>query len=267
MLRSVCRDADQWSAPHAVPVSGVARPIEVKIASEHSEWEEAFRLVAANYQAIGAEPYNPCALRFTPYHALPDTVTFVAKEKGWVLATLSLVLDNVLLGLPAEALYSKEIVQLRHTGRRIAEVTGLAAARELGMAEFLPVLIVLARMLTNYSILKGADVLVITCRPSHGLVYRNLLGFKPFGPRRNNPAVQDYSTEGYLLDVPLLKDSAPAMYRQIVENQPPAEALLACRVPVPLVRYFAEKSSQADRQRIELVLEHDANGVHLRAWR
>jgi hypothetical protein len=256
MLRSLSRDADQRSAPRAVPVPGVARSIEVKIASEYSEWEEAFRLVSANYQAIGAEPYNPSALRFTPYHALPDSVTLVAREKGCVLATLSLVVDNTLLGLPADSIYSEEIARLRRAERRIVEVTSLAA-RELGMDEFLPVLLALVRLLANYAILKGAEVLVITCRPSHGQVYSRLLGFKLFGPRRNCPAVQNYSTEAYMLDVPLLRVSAPAMYRQIIENRPPPEALLACRIPVPLVRFFAEKSSQVDRERIEMVLNHD----------
>src|SRR6266851_6392264 len=83
-------------------VPGIARNVEVKIASERNEWEQAFALLAETYKARGYEAADSNALRFTPFHALPDTVTFVAKYQGNVIATLSLVLDNNLLGLPME---------------------------------------------------------------------------------------------------------------------------------------------------------------------
>src|SRR5215210_7168992 len=65
-----------------VMVPGVARDIEVGIASTASDWEAAFRLVRKNYVESGYEPESAKALRFTPYHALPDTRVFVAKHAG-----------------------------------------------------------------------------------------------------------------------------------------------------------------------------------------
>jgi hypothetical protein len=236
-------------APRAVPVPGVARPIVVKIASEMTEWEQAFRLVSANYQAIGAEPLNPGAIRFTPYHALPDTATFVALENHEVLATMTLVLDNTLLGLPAESLYPDEIEDLRRAGRCVVEVTSLAD-RDLSTREFIPVFVALARLMTHYAIAQGADALVITCRPRHGNFYRKLMGFQPFGPCRAYPAVQNYPTEANLLDVPLLRTSSPAMYERIIEDAPPPEALRSVRIPPRLVRLFANRSSLTNEEEI-----------------
>src|SRR6516164_7685911 len=104
--------------PQSVRVPGISRDIQVKRASEPDEWEQAYQMVAANYKARGYEAPSPKQVRFTPYHALPDTVTFVAKYQGRVVATLSMVLDNSLLGLPIEAVYPDEIAELRLQGRR-----------------------------------------------------------------------------------------------------------------------------------------------------
>jgi hypothetical protein len=246
-------------------VLGVDRPLVVKIASERLEWEQAFRLVSANYQAIGAEPPCPGAIRFTPYHALPDTATFVALEGREVLATMSLVLDNTLLGLPAESLYPEEIDGLRRAGRCVVEVTSLAD-RELSVREFIPVFVALARLMTHYAISQGADALVITCRPRHGSFYRKLMGFQPFGPCRAYPAVQNYPTEANLLDVPLLKTSSPAMYERIIEDAPPPAALRPTAIPPRLVRAFASRSCLTNEEEILDVVRAVECYGNLRRW-
>src|SRR4051794_25143846 len=64
-----------------IMVPGVGREIRVKIASGHDELDQAFRLLATNYRARGFESPSPKPFRFTPYHALPGTTTFVAKHE------------------------------------------------------------------------------------------------------------------------------------------------------------------------------------------
>src|SRR5207249_229755 len=91
----------------AVPCAG--RQVRVKIAGEREEFEQAFRLLAKRYKARGYDAPGPGEYRFTPYHALPGTVTFVAKEGDRVVATLSLVPDNESLGLPMESIYGEEV--------------------------------------------------------------------------------------------------------------------------------------------------------------
>ena len=119
-----------------VPISG--RSIVVGLARERVEFEQAFRLLAVNYQARGYDGPGPRPFRFTPFHVLPDTTTFVAKDVGKVVATLSLVPDTRLLGLPMESIFGPEVEALRREGRRTGEVTGLAD-RDLSPREFLPV--------------------------------------------------------------------------------------------------------------------------------
>jgi hypothetical protein len=153
-----------------VPVAGVSREICVKIATTRSEWEDAFRLVARTYRSRGYEPEDTHDLRFTPFHALPNTVTFVAKHGDEVVATLSLVLDNVLLGLPMEGLYGPEIAGLRGAGRRLVEVTSLAD-QNLSLREFTPVFLALMRVMSQYGIRQNADTWAITINPRHRLFY------------------------------------------------------------------------------------------------
>ena len=102
----------------AVPGAGSRREIVVKIASEPDEWEQAFQLVAANYQERGYETTTDKPYRFTPYHALPDTTIFVAKHEGRVVATFSLVPIT-----PSSACRWN-----RSTGRRLPTCVGRAAA-------------------------------------------------------------------------------------------------------------------------------------------
>ena len=54
-----------YPEPQAVPVPGVRSDITVKIASEPEEWEQAFQLVAANYQERGYDDGVGKPFRFT----------------------------------------------------------------------------------------------------------------------------------------------------------------------------------------------------------
>ena len=137
--------AAHGSAPPPITVSGIERTIEIKIASERGEREQAFRLVAASYRARGYEVDGTRPFRFTPYHALPGTVTFIAKHGDRVVATLSLVPDTALLGLPMESIYADEIGALRRERRRLTEVISLAE-EGLTIREFLRVFPAMIRL-------------------------------------------------------------------------------------------------------------------------
>src|SRR5262245_37530679 len=187
----------------AVPVAGLARHIEVQIASTPGEWEQAFQLVADKYQARGYAAPGAEDFRFTSYHALPETRTFVARHGREVVATLSLVFDNHLLGLPLESIYAAEVRELRRAGRRLVEVTSLADT-DLGRHEFLPVFVALMRLLTQYALGQGADTLVITINPHHRYFYCKGMGFVPIGARRAYPVVQNHPAEALLLTTALL---------------------------------------------------------------
>ena len=181
-------------------VPRLARRIEVKIASTRDEFEQAFLLLSAKYRARGYEVPSDKPFRFTPFHVLPRTLTFVAKHGKQVVATLSLVPDNELLGLPMEGLYGSEIAGLRRAGGRIAEATSLAD-RDLSTTEFLQVFLSLIKLLMQSHVRRGGDCWVVTVNPRHAAFYRRMLGFRRLGPRRSYDVVQGHPAEAYVLDV------------------------------------------------------------------
>ncbi len=251
--------------PQSIPVPSVCRPIEVKIASRESEWEQAYALAAVSYQERGYESPGTSRLRFTPYHALPDTVTLVAKHGEQVLATFSIVMDNSLLGLPMEGTYPDEIASLRRRGRRMFEATTLADGG-LNVREFVQVFLTLIKLSMQYHTSHGGDSYVIAVNPRHRKFYTKIMGFVPLGPLRSYAAVQDAPAEAFLLDNQLLKENAPDTYEQMFGEPLPREALIAPKMPRAFIRQFSRQSSQCDPERIEHVLDFTDKHGSMRRW-
>ncbi|MBV8317279.1 MAG: hypothetical protein JOZ53_20260, partial [Planctomycetaceae bacterium] len=235
-------------------VMGVTRDIRVKIATEQAEFEEAFALLAANYRARGYESPGDKPYRFTPYHALPTTVTVVAKREGEVVATLSFVPDTELLGLPMESIFGEEIAGLRREGRRMAEAFSLADSGLL-IHEFIQVFKALIKLAMQYHASRGGDTAVITVNPRHRSFYQKVLGFKRLGPRRNYPTVQDHPAEAYLLEFESMKENAPPMYQEVFGESLAESILTAGRWSVERVRYFGRRSTQIEAEVLEDLLD------------
>jgi hypothetical protein len=250
----------------AIPVPNIARAITVSVASRPAEFEEAYRLVAANYQASGYEPPGAKPIRFTPYHALPDTITFVAKHEGRVVATFSLVPDNLLLGLPMEAIYPEEIAALRQGGARLAEVTSLAAA-DISLREFSCVFNALIRLMKQHHVRHGGDTWVMTVNPKHRNFYTKVLGFVPLGPCRAHPKVQGAPAEAYVLDLDGMRARAPVKYQEMFGEPLPEPALPVPRLPANWVRYFVTQSSQTDDETLEMILRYVERVGSPRRWK
>lgn len=115
-LRRDSSHGDSHDDP-SILVRGLSRAIRVKIASKRDEFEQAFRMIAERYKAKGYDRPDSGPYHFTPYHTLPGTVTFVAKDGDRVVATLSMVPDNDVLGLPMESIYGDEVAALRRENR------------------------------------------------------------------------------------------------------------------------------------------------------
>src|SRR4051812_20284227 len=238
-----------------IMVPGIAREIQVKIASNREELEGAFRLLAANYRARGYEKSSTKRFRFTPHHVLPDTVTLVAKHEGRVVATLSVVPDTLLCGLPMECIYGAEVDALRREGRRLAEATSLAD-QGLGVREFVRVFKTLIMVGMQYHIHRGGDSWVISVNPRHRAFYLKVLGFVPLGPRRAYPTVEGHPAEAFLSGVDLLKARAPEMYKEVFGEPLPEAVLRTPRWSPRRVDYFGKRSTQGDGRRIRDILSH-----------
>lgn len=240
------------TAPASIAVPGLGREIQVKIASTRDEWEQAFHLVADGYQSRGYEQAG-AELRFTSYHALPDTVVLVAKAGSQVVATFSLVSDNTLLGLPLEGLYPTEIQEMRRQGRHISE-TGSLADRNLGPREFMQVFLALMQLAWQHAARQGSETTVIAVNPRHSSYYTRLHGFLPLGPRRAYDRVQGHPAEALYLDARLMAVRVPEMYQRIFGRELPAEALVAPLMPEHLIYYFAGRSSQTRVTTVQQIL-------------
>ncbi len=251
-------------APHSIRVRGVSRDIRVQIARDQQDWEQAFQLVADQYQSRGyeADGYD---YRFTTYHALPETMVLVAKEHGRVLATLSLVMDNTLVGLPMEAIYAAEVRDLRRAGRRLGEVSSLADT-DLNTREFISVFMTLIRLAWQHHIHFGGDTGLITVNPRHRLFYTRALGFVPLGSRRACPAVRNHPAEAFLSDPTSIKKHVPEMYQTLFGERLPVQALAAPRIPAHLVRHFGSRSSQTDIRLVDEILRYVDEYGSPRRW-
>ena len=218
-------------------VSGKSDSIRVQIASERSELEQAFELLATHYRARGYDSPGEMPYRFTPYHVLPETITLVAKREGQVCATMSLVPDTSLLGLPMESIYGPEVAELRRQGRRLAEATSLADSN-LTCSEFIQVFTTFIKIAMHYHVRQGGDTWVITINPRHRNFYQKVLGFTPLGPQRSYPSVQGHPAKAYLLDVERMSqrpEDAPDDLRRVAPRPgslPPAMVRRNC----PLLR-------------------------------
>jgi hypothetical protein len=251
--------------PRPILVKGISRPIEVKFASCESEWEQAFALAATSYQARGYETPGASRLRFTPYHALPDTVTLVAKHEGEVVATFSNVIDNTLLGLPMEDAYPTEIASLRQKGRRLYEATTLADTR-LSAREFLQVFLTLIKLSMQYHTSQGGDSYAIAVNPRHRKFYTKIIGFAPLGPLRTYAAVQDHPAEAFYLDNQLQKINTPDTYQFMFGEPVPHDALIAPKMPRSLIRQFGRQSIHCNPEEIERILDFTDEYGSTRRW-
>jgi hypothetical protein len=234
-------------------VAGLTRNIRVKIATERHEFEQAYELLASNYRARGYEAASDKPFRFTPFHALPGTVTLVAIHQKRVRATLTLVPDSELLGLPMETIYGPEVAQLRQSGLRPAEAISLADT-DLTIREFIQVFKALIKLAMQYHARRDGDSWIITVNPRHRSFYQKVLGFTPLGPQRTYPTVQNHPAEAYLLTAATMAANAPQMHQEVFGDELPEPVLTPGQWSKEHVRYFGARSSQVDERDLDALL-------------
>ncbi len=237
----------------SVRVPNIGRDIRANIGREQAELEDAYRLLATNYRARGYEAPGTNPYRYTPYHALPGTATFVARHDGQVVATLTLVPDTELLGLPMESIYGTEIDRLRRKGRRLAEFTSLAV-QGLSLREFTQAFNTLIKLAMQYHIRQGGDTWVMAVHPRHQNYYRKVIGAAPLGSRKSYPAVMDHPAEACVFDLDLMKNNAPDMHQAVTGESLPDTVLNSDGWSAERVRYFGRRSSTVDLGTIEAIL-------------
>ena len=168
--------------------------LKARIAFSREELTGAFELVYRSYVAKRYIEPHPGGVVYQSTFGLPSSRTLVAlSQAGEVLGTLTLVGDNP-LGLQLEATYSAEVQSLRDEGRKLAEVTCLAAEPA---AEIRPraVFFALTEFALHYACWQQYDDLLLAIHPRHYRFYWHCFRVypvgpcRPHGPVRGNPAV------------------------------------------------------------------------------
>ncbi len=154
-----------------------------------SGFVEACRLVHDRYMEMGLIDKQVSGLWITPYHLNKDSkaVVGIMRIYGRAVSSATLVQDSD-IGLPSERVYPKEIAKLKEDGRRVVEITSLAAApcREAPNA-FLYAL----KLLGVYAVALGCEDLVISIHPKHARFYEDIFLFEPLGPVREYPGLKN----------------------------------------------------------------------------
>ncbi|MBK4995329.1 GNAT family N-acetyltransferase [Pseudomonas sp. S37] len=158
------------------------------------ELEQALRLVNDSYARRGIATVCRAGMRFSPFHLLPGTTTFVALKDDQVVGTVSLIEDSA-LGLPLEDVHVNEAVLQRLGGLHLAEVGTLAVSNQYkGKGVPLMLYNAMFRWAMDH---RRVDALLIAVHPRAAGFYRNVLFFSPIGP------VQTYTKFNNALSQPL----------------------------------------------------------------
>ena len=175
--------------------SGTDR-VDVGLVVSSAEREACFRLVHTQYVGRGYAERDASGRRLLLHHALPTTRIFRVTSASRVVATVSLVPDS-LLGLPMDALYAAQLRPLRAAGRRLAEVSALAAAPGAGPAT---VAKLMSHLMLYAEGLGRVDDLCVTVHPRHIRFYERL-GFSRLGAVRHYAAVNGAPAVALRLDL------------------------------------------------------------------
>lgn len=179
--------------------------LELDVARSTEAYDAAFRLVHDQYVARGLMRRTPSGRRLGLHHAHPQTKVFIARLRGRVVGTVTLIPDSP-IGLPTDSLYAEELAGLRQAGRRVAEVSALAMSVE-SRSLSLYVLMRMLRMVLLYAALyKRLDDLFLAVHPRHGAFHRATFGFEQVGDLRSYGAVAGAPAVGLRLDLDGVRD-------------------------------------------------------------
>lgn len=163
------------------------------------------------------------------YNALPSTTTFIAKQAGRVVATVTLIPDSP-LGIPMDKIYKNEVDALRGQGRRVSEASQLAIDNRLfpqgwfSMFNFnkLIFLFKLFKLILDYAAeVEKLDDSCIAVNPKHQYLYK-FIGFEKWGGLKYYGSVNNAPAVAKRLDLHRLEDyfrTKPSLYKIFISQK------------------------------------------------
>lgn len=178
------------------------------------ELKECFRTVYEGYVARRYCAPNAREMHYHHYSFLPESRTFILKEKNRAIGTISVVVDSP-CGLPMESLFPREVEHLRQKGRKLAEVSLLAMAGEQNKKKMFSLtnfdkqvrLFRLFKIMYEYAHhVAGVTDLIIGVHPKHETLYK-YLSFKAMSSPRSYPGARGNPALPLHLDLVWAKDN------------------------------------------------------------
>jgi hypothetical protein len=167
--------------------------------------QKAYELLYDLYSKMEIVQKKEGGLWLSIYDALPETTTFVAKnDRGCIEGALTVIFDSP-LGLPADAIYKKEIDEIRNSGRQICEFVSLGISKTVKKSIKVLACLFYCGFLHAWQKNKSRE-LVITVHSRFENFYRRNFFFNRIGPERKYSKVNGAPTV-------LLKISAEALNR------------------------------------------------------
>ncbi len=208
------------------------------LARNDSHYRGAFALVHDAYCRAGLDDPHESGLRVTPYQLLDTSHVFVSTLNDEVISTLTLVQDGE-LGLPMEAIYTKEIQDRRDRGIHLAEVTCLAD-RRLSPKRFFALFCELSRVMAQFAQREGVDEIWIACHPTHATLYERRLAFERQGDLCDYPAVLGNPAIPLCVDLKNLAQAYPRVWQRFFGTPIPQAVLQPSALPLDLRDCYAE---------------------------
>lgn len=158
-------------SPDVKPINDLL--FKIRAASSEGSLSEASNLLKEKYEWRG---YRSGALSAHPHY-----VTLLAYANDGLIGTMTLGIDSD-SGLSVDQTYKAEVDALRSQGRRVAEITKLAAENGSSSKRVLASLIHITYIYARY-VHQRTDFL-IEINPRHLGYYERRLGFRQYGPER-----------------------------------------------------------------------------------
>ena len=112
---------------HESDSTALSPALSVRLANTIGWRRKAWRFVYDHYRAEGFADYREGGLWYGHHDLLPTTRTFLVLSQESVLGTMTQLFDSDELGLPADALFKKELDELRRGGSLLTEATSFVS--------------------------------------------------------------------------------------------------------------------------------------------
>lgn len=187
---------------------GSGSSVTIERATTAEDLIEAYRLVHDVFVQRDYILPQTGGMRIRPVEALPEMATFIARAEGKIVAVMSIVPDTAEFGLPSDKAFQDELDSLRAQGRRISEITNLAVDPSYRNGA---IFLELTRVILAYGVSMGYDDGFVSISEEHAIFFDSVLGFDPFGERRNYGA----ETEDYVVGMRLNAHEHEAKLRRM----------------------------------------------------